>query len=299
MSKRIFTLLMLMLFPVSLSQGFNIDIGKIMQFGKNISKAGKSFSEEERYYIGRASGARLLADHHLLNQKQLQRYISAIGQTLAMASARPEVYAGYHFIVLDEPERVNAYAVPGGFIFITTGLIAKAANEDELAAVLAHEVSHIVLDHPVTSIKKQYKDQLAKDILSEAANTFVSEDVRRIGNLVGGLDKLSGMLVDHAAKGYSRSKEKEADLEAIHILRVAGYDPTYFPQVLGKLSAIGESQSGTHGKPKERARAIAKKLLNDKPLHSTEDRTSRFIDIMAVKVSASKNNNEYIAQQRG
>ncbi|MBN4061351.1 M48 family metalloprotease, partial [bacterium AH-315-G11] len=168
MSKRIFTFLMLMFFPISLTQGFDFNIGKVIQFGKNVSKASKSFSEEERYYIGRASGARLLADHHLLNQKQLQRYVSAIGQTLAMASARPEVYAGYHFIVLDEPERVNAYAVPGGFIFITTGLIAKAANEDELAAILAHEVSHIVLDHPVTSIKKQYRDQLTKDILSEA-----------------------------------------------------------------------------------------------------------------------------------
>jgi len=156
MSKRIFILLMLMFFPMSLTQGFDFNIGKIIQFGKNVSKASKSFSEEERYYIGRASGARLLAEHHLFKQKQLQlqRYVSAIGQTLAMASARPEVYAGYHFIVLDEPERVNAYAVPGGFIFITTGLIAKAANEDELAAVLAHEVSHLVLDHPVTSIKK-------------------------------------------------------------------------------------------------------------------------------------------------
>jgi len=54
-----------------------------------------------------------------------------------MASARPEVYAGYHFIVLDEPGRVNAYAVPGGFIFITTGLIAKTASENELAEILA------------------------------------------------------------------------------------------------------------------------------------------------------------------
>ncbi|MDQ6967443.1 MAG: M48 family metallopeptidase [Mariprofundaceae bacterium] len=280
MTKNIVVLLMLVLFPVSLSQGFSLDLGKVLEFGKNISKASKSFSEEERYYIGRASGARLLVDHQLLNQKQLQHYVSAIGQTLAMASARPELYAGYHFIVLNEPERVNAYAVPGGFIFITTGLIAKAVNEDELAAVLAHEVAHLVLDHPINSIKKQYTDQLLKDALSEASKEFISEDVLMLANLAGGLDKLSGMLVDHAAQGYSRSKEKEADLEAIHILRTAGYDPLYFPQVLAKLSGIGTGQSGTHGDPLKRAEAITKKLSNDKPL-DIQKRGDRFRRVMA------------------
>jgi predicted Zn-dependent protease len=283
MNKHILLFLMLMCFPVSLSLGFdfNLDIGKVIDIGKNVSKASTSFSEEERYYIGRASGANLLADHQLLNQKQLQHYVSAIGQTLAMASARPELYAGYHFIVLNEPDRVNAYAVPSGFIFITTGLIAKAANEDELAAVLAHEISHIVLDHPVNAIKKQYTDQLMKDILSEASEQFVSEDVRKVANLAGGLDKLSGMLVGYAAKGYSRSKEKEADLQAIKILRTAGYDPLYLPKILAKLSAIGTGQSGTHGNPKERVRTVTKKLFSHKALHTVSDREHRFGETMA------------------
>jgi len=280
MSKKLLTLLMLMFFPVVFAQGFSLDFGKIVEVGKNISKASKSFSEEERYYIGRGSGASLLANYHLLNQKQLQHYVSAIGQTLAMASARPELYAGYHFIVLDAPERVNAYAVPGGFIFITTGLIAKAANEDELAAILAHEISHIVLDHPISSIKKQYTNKLTKDILSEAGEQFVSADVKKVVNLAGGLDMISGLVVDHAAKGYSRSKEKEADMEAIHILRTAGYDTYAFPKILSKLSAIGTGQSGTHGNPQERARAVAKKLRNDKPL-SIAGRDDRFIDVMS------------------
>jgi predicted Zn-dependent protease len=288
MNRKIFTLLMLVLFPTSILHASdfgldmlkNIDIDKVLQLGQTVSKATRSFTEEERYYIGRASGARLLANHRMAGRVQLQHYVSSIGQTLAMASAKPEVYAGYHFIVLDEPGRVNAFAVPGGFIFITTGLIAKTVNEDELAAILAHEISHIVLDHPVGSIRKQYRDKLMKDILSAVSEEFASKKVKKLANLAGGLDKLSGMMVDHAAKGYSRSKEKAADLEALHILRTAGYDPIYFPRVLAKLSGIGTGQSGTHGNPRERARTIAGQLPSDTPLY-IRGREARFMDVMA------------------
>ena len=243
----------------------SIDVDKVVQFGKKVVKATRSFNEEERYYIGRASGARLLADHRPLGRDRLQQYVSAIGQTLAMASKRPEVYAGYHFIVLDEPGRVNAYAVPGGFIFITTGLIAKTTNEDELAAVLAHEVSHIVLDHPIGSVKKQYRDQLMKDILSEAGEKLASEKAKKIAELAGGLNNLSNMMVDFAARGYSREKEQEADLAALSILRDAGYDASRFPHVLARLSAIGSGLSGTHGNPETRAAHIRRQVASDAP----------------------------------
>lgn len=283
MNKKTIALLILMLFPVSISYAFdfsNIDIGRVIELGKTVTKATRSFNEEERYYIGRASGARLFSDQRLLGSTGVQHYVSAIGQTLAMASARPEVYAGYHFVVLDEPGRVNAYAVPGGFIFITTGLIAKTSSEDELAAVLAHEISHIVLDHPIGSIKKQYRDQLMKDILSEVGDRYASADVKQLANLAGGLDKLSGMMVDHAAKGYSRSKEREADKVALSILRTAGYDPTHFPRVLSKLSAIGTGVSGTHGKPRDRVKEINRKLSGDTPFY-IRNRDTRFLDILA------------------
>lgn len=283
MNKILLSLLMLLLLPAtspafdfSLEDLKNVDMNKVLSYGKTAVKAVRSFNEEERYYIGRASGARLLADHRLLNHAGLQHYVSAIGQTLAMASDRPELYAGYHFIVLDEPRRVNAYAVPGGFIFITTGLIARANNEDELAAILAHEISHLVLDHPIGSVKKQYRDKLMKDILSEAGERVASERVKKLAELAGGLNNLSGMMVDFAAKGYSRSKEKEADLVALSILRGAGYDPTRFPLVLARLSAIGTGISGTHGNPHERANAVSAALTNDRPFQ-VRSRDARFV----------------------
>ena len=274
MNRLIALILALFILPVPASRALdldldelqqNIDLDKVLQFGKKVVKATRSFNEEERYYIGRASGARLLGDHRLLGRAQLQQYVSAIGQTLAMASQRPEVYAGYHFIVLDDPRRVNAYAVPGGFIFITTGLIAKTTDEDELAAVLAHEVSHIVLDHPIGSIKKQYRDQLMKDILSEAGEKLASEKAKKIAELAGGLNNLSNMMVDFAAKGYSREKEREADQEALSILRAAGYDVGRFPHILARLSAIGSGISGTHGNPEERATHIRRQVAGDPP----------------------------------
>ncbi|ATX82133.1 Peptidase family M48 [Mariprofundus ferrinatatus] len=287
MNKRTFVLLTMLLLPASISHAFdfsfedlqNIDVGKVIEFGQTASKAVRSFSDEERYYIGRASGARLLSNHRLLGRAALQEYVSAIGQTLAMASGRPEVYAGYHFIVLDEPQRVNAYAVPGGFIFITTGLIAKTRNEDELAAVLAHEISHIVLDHPVGSIKKQYRDKLMRDILSEASERYASEKVKKLAELAGGLNNLSGLLVDFAAKGYSRAKEQDADMVALTILRTAGYDPTRFPHVLSRLSAIGSGISGTHGNPRERAGAVTQRLSRDVPV-VVRERNSRYLTVM-------------------
>lgn len=260
----------------SLNDLGGIDINKVLQYGQKAAKATRSFNEEERYYIGRASGARLLADHPSLNRTTLQPYVSAIGHTLAQASTRPEVYAGYHFIVLDDPWRVNAYAVPGGFIFITTGLVGRCNDEDELAGVLAHEISHLVLDHPIGSIKKQYVDQLTKDLLSEAGQ-YASADVKKLAELAGGLDNLSGMLVDHAAKGYSRSKEQDADSEAIAILQAAGYDPTAFPRVLARLSPVGTGNSGTHGNPEQRARYIEKRLSGLHPAH-VRARDLRFND---------------------
>jgi len=288
MNRKSLALLLLLLFPASTLPAFdfsledlqNIDVGKVLQYGQAVSKATRSFSEEERYYIGRASGARLLSDHRLLNRSGLQTYVSAIGQTLAMASARPEIYSGYHFIVLDEPGRVNAYAVPGGFIFITTALVAKTESEDELAAILAHEISHLVLDHPISSIKKQYRDKLMKDILSEASERYASEKVKKLADLAGGLNNLSGMMVDFAAKGYSRSKEQEADLVALSMLRTAGYDATRFQHVLAKLSSIGTGVSGTHGNPRERARIISEKLARDIPFH-IRNRDNRFMTVMS------------------
>ncbi len=249
------------LFSFSLD-GVRKHIDKAKQTGTEIGeKADKAFSgisEEEQYYIGRSVGANLLGKYKLSESGKLKEYVSAIGQTLATASERPDTFKGYHFIVLDEPEKVNAFAVPSGFIFISTGLIAEAENEDELAGAISHEVAHIVCHHPSESIKKVYQDQLKKDIivLTEEKVTE-SQKSELISGLAKGLNKVSCMVVDLAAKGYSRKKEEEADLMAAQIMIDAGYDPNALASIIRKLQPINKGALGTHGNLEKRAEKIS------------------------------------------
>ncbi|HEO65424.1 MAG TPA: hypothetical protein ENI73_06075 [Spirochaetes bacterium] len=116
------------------------------------------FTPKEEYFIGRSVAAFLITETRidLYSEDEntpLDDYISKVGHTLVKASDRPGTYQGYRFVVA-KSKRVNAYAVPSGFIFITTGLIKLCENEDELAGVLAHEISHIVLKHPTKSIEE-------------------------------------------------------------------------------------------------------------------------------------------------
>lgn len=261
---------------------FEIDINKIFNIGKSTKKALEDFNEEEQYYVGRSAGAHLLSEYKLHNPGNLQNYVSNIGQVLSMVSDRPDTFKGYHFIVLDEPDKVNAFAVPGGFIFITTGLISKASNEDELAGVLAHEIAHIVFRHPIGSIKKAYRDQLGKDILSFAAGQVSEEEKNeQIKLLVEGLNELSGMLIDNAAKGYSRKKEDEADAEAIKLMINAGYNPGALAKVLKKLSPVGSGKSGTHGKPNKRSKNVVAAINKIEAIpYVLNERTERFTKLI-------------------
>jgi predicted Zn-dependent protease len=259
---------------------------KAVKIAKTGAKAFSEITEEQQYYIGRAVGANLLNKNRLSNDMELGNYVSGIGQTLALASGRPETFKGYHFIVLDEPKKVNAFSIPSGFIFMSTGLIAKAKDEDELAGALAHEVAHIVYGHPTDSIQKVYKDQIKKDIIAFAAEEVSASQKNKImKDLVKGLNQVSGMLVDTAARGYSREKESEADLMAAQIMVDAGYDPRALASVLKKLKPYKKrGKSGTHGKPKKRAKEVLKfiKKLESYP-ETMDSRSNRFNEILAHK----------------
>jgi len=101
-------------------------------------KAARPITEMEEYYIGRGVAARILSRDELYNHPETIGYVNHIGNTLAINSSRPCTYNGYHFAVLDTDE-INAFACPGGIIFITRGMLKFVHNEDELAGVLAHE----------------------------------------------------------------------------------------------------------------------------------------------------------------
>ena len=99
------------------------------------------------------------------------RYVNILGQTLAAVSDRPEVYLGYRFLILDTNE-VNAFAAPGGLVLVTRGLLQCCKSEDDLAAVLAHEIGHVELDHGMKSVKKGRFAKALAIIGTEAVRTY-------------------------------------------------------------------------------------------------------------------------------
>ncbi|MDH4129582.1 MAG: M48 family metalloprotease [Spirochaetota bacterium] len=212
----------------------------------------REFTPQEEYYIGRTVAASLLKKRRLYGtgDSGLEKYISKIGHTLAMTSDRPETYQGYRFIVLNS-RSVNAFAVPSGFIFVTTGLIKTASNEDELAGAIAHEVNHIVLRHPTTSISDAQKNEAVSNLVKFGAGKALSSD-KALANLTG----LFGGIVDEVNKsvlnGYDAQKEKDADLASVKLLVDAGYNPKGLSSMLRKLKKGG----GIHGDPNVRAQNV-------------------------------------------
>ncbi|MFA5112478.1 MAG: M48 family metalloprotease, partial [Desulfobaccales bacterium] len=115
--------------------------------------ASRPITDSEEYYIGRAVAARVLTKYKLDQNPNLTEYVNEVGDTVARKSSRPNPFRGYHFAVLDTGE-INAFACPGGIIFVTRGLIQTCKSEDQLAAVLAHEVAHVANKDGINSISK-------------------------------------------------------------------------------------------------------------------------------------------------
>ncbi len=224
---------------------------ELEDMGGSMEKADREFNEEEKYFIGRTVAANLMADAAWKRNGQVTLYLNQVGSTLALASTRPEMYHGYHFALLDDAN-MNAYACPGGFLFISTGLLGLCRNEDEVAAVFAHEIAHIILEHPMQAIQASHQ--------REAVASLVKFGIRKAGESQGAeLEQLSGLfdnvvkdVVKAVAQGYSRDKEQEADSLALDVLIQAGYAPSALADILARM----EGHSGYHGNPKDRAQKI-------------------------------------------
>ena len=122
----------------------NIDINKMVDTVKNVGKAVKEIDEPEEISIGKDVASRLLGAAPLVANPGLQRYVNQVGRWLAVQTERPDL--PWQFGVLDSPN-VNAFAVPGGTIFITRGLLERMRSEAELAGVLGHEIVHVLRKH--------------------------------------------------------------------------------------------------------------------------------------------------------
>ncbi|MDQ1299207.1 MAG: hypothetical protein QG558_1746 [Campylobacterota bacterium] len=184
---------------------------------------------QQEYYIGRSVSANLFGRYRVYNNPKALAYINKIGVLLTYQSDLPDVYGGYHFMILDSDE-INAFAAPGGFIFVTRGMLRCAQNEDEVAAILAHEISHVTNRHGMRSIKSSRWTGLGTLLVAESVKSYSNANlVNLVSSFEGGVhDVINTMVVS----GYSRSYELEADKSAYALLERTGYNPQSLAQML-------------------------------------------------------------------
>ncbi|MBY0578267.1 MAG: M48 family metalloprotease [Burkholderiales bacterium] len=179
-------------------------------------------SESEEIALGRKSDLEVRKQYGVYDSQKLQQYVDQVGQRLAANSHRSNLQ--YHFTVVDSPE-VNAFALPGGYIYITRGILPYLGSEAELAAVLGHEIGHVTARHAV----KQYTAATAANIGVQLASIFVPEINTQAGyNLVN----VAGSAL---LSGYGREHELEADHLGAGYLAKTGYDPHAMMDVLAVL----------------------------------------------------------------
>jgi predicted Zn-dependent protease len=228
----------------------------------------QDYTPEEAYYLGRAVAAAILELYPLWTGRPgITPYLNLICQAIAINSPRPDPYNGYHVTILDS-DAINAFATPGGHIFITRGMAERAPSEDALAGVIAHELAHIQLMHGLSVIAEtRYFDETgamarqAEDIARRrsAAAGSALEKTAALRNAVSGI--MDALLKD----GYTIEQEFEADAYAVTLLAAAGYDPAGLAEMLDVLrrdsqeqrpgAALNSGQNATHPSP---ARRLAK-----------------------------------------
>jgi predicted Zn-dependent protease len=224
-----------------------IDLSQLGDIGTTLNQAFVPADANEEKKIGNEAAAVLLGAAPVLNDPTLQAYVNRVGSWVAQHSDRPDL--PWRFAVLDDAD-INAFAAPGGYVFITKGMLARLTSEAELAAVLGHEIAHVTEKHHLDAIRKQARTKL----LGMAATAAMEErghDSEQVAALVNGAKTIYG-------KGLDRRDEYEADRLGVVLAARAGYDPYALPAVLQTLDRINPQSSElgllfkTHPAPADR-----------------------------------------------
>jgi predicted Zn-dependent protease len=206
------------------------------------------YSPQEETRIGKQIAGNLLGAVPLVRDDKLQNYVNLVGNWVALQSGRKDIV--WHFGVLDT-EDINAFAAPGGYIFLTKGLYRRLNNEAELAGVLAHEVAHITKKHHL----KVLKQSTLIGELGKAASSKAQDSDPAVQNLIGNGAEIM-------ARGLDKNAEFEADRVGIVFAARAGYDPWGLPDVLQDMAGLPAKDSRTsllyktHPHPADRLAAL-------------------------------------------
>ena len=184
--------------------------------------SGCGVSQDQEVELGRRNAEQVSAQLPLLRDPVSTSYVQQLGLSIARTTSRADLE--WRFNIIDSRE-VNAFALPGGFIYVNRGLIERAEQLDELAGVLGHEIGHVVRRHSVQQIEKQTKTGVAVELGCRLTN-LCNSDVARAAIQVGGAALFAK---------YSRHDEAEADSVAVQFVIDAGIDPRGIPTLFQRL----------------------------------------------------------------
>lgn len=228
-----------------------LDLNKVGSLVKNVGEATREIGEPEEIRIGAELASTLLGAAPLKNDASEQRYVNLVGRYLAAQTERPDL--PWRFGVIDNAN-INAFAAPGGYVFVTSGLMQQIKSEAELAGVLAHEIAHVLKKHHLKAVQKAAGTGALADVASLAAK----DDQR------DKLDKIFNVGRELYMRGLDKDDEFEADRMGVVIAARAGYDPFGLPAVMQTLETLNPKDGSlsllfkTHPLPGARIEALEK-----------------------------------------
>ncbi len=223
---------------------------------------------EAEIMFGRELAARILGSYKFLDDMEINRYVNLVGKSVARYSNRPELH--FYFGVLSSDD-VNAFAAPGGYIFVTSAALENMENEAQLAAVLGHEIAHVTEKHVIKELSlRAHKGSAISGMASLISGTTSSIK----GALEHTLDRATTILFK---RGYKIEDELEADRIGIILASSAGYDPKALGNFLIRVKNFEKAEpekEGEHPKHEVRISAI-NDVLAAYGLHGIKQATVR------------------------
>lgn len=277
------------LLALALPAAAQFDLGRILNktidTAKKLQEANRDFTVEEEVQLGNGVTAGLLGAARLHPDAGLQRYVNRVGKWLALHCERADLPWSFGVI---EGDSINAFAMPGGSVLVSHGLLRRLASESELAAVLAHEIAHVVRKHQLAAIQSSLNSDALADIGKEVASHQIG---RRGGDAFGLKSAAAGIGVDAVKNGVflrplDRGMEYEADRMAVVIAARGGYDPYGLAGVLSMLAQAKGDGSGTsifdtHPAAPERLAELERFLPTLERFASQPQLESRFRQVVA------------------
>lgn len=245
--------------------------------GAPIQPGFNMYSKQQDIELGREAAQQVRQEVMVVDDQQLQDYISRLGQTLAK-QPRAEDYP-YSFTLINDPA-INAFALPGGPIFINTGTVAAADNEAQLAGVMAHEIGHVALRHGTNQASKASILQIPAVLAGATVGS---------GSALGQLAQLGiGIGLNGVLMKYSRDAETQADALGSRILASAGYNPIEMARFFEKLQAEGGSRTiqffSSHPDPGNRVKTVEAEI-QAMPQQSFNNHGTGSFDQMKARVA--------------